>query len=453
LRSWIKKLLSRLRIKQKFEVRPPRGARLAKYHFLWYFIFMPEWQAFPPTQEKSPDRTGGVVGNLMIAAGVLACASALAPAALANYDPMGGQKHPGALGEHKVAAVLVDFKDDTSQPFTTEQVREAMFTAPASMSNYFANASFNQLRLQGKYSPEGDVYDWVKVPSFLRRDCSPNNLAKLGYAANKAVENTTGRNLGGYDNYLYIFPRRSNCVNPNNGQIVNGNTLGNASFINSKGNTTYEGVNVHEISHQFGLSHANIVRCFNAKGRPINTPLNFSGDCTQSIYGDKFDPMGLGRLSVGPPIDFDAINKARLGWLKPENITTVKHSTTAEITPDEAPSDQTQLVQVPFGRQKNGEERYVYLDYRQPFGEDAKITPTDPLVNGVTIREAGPIGRNKPITLTDYTNLIDTNPQTLTASDAPLAVGSTYHDRKSGIKIKTLSISPSGARVSISTAK
>src|SRR5205823_12977910 len=49
---------------------------------------------------------------------------------------------------------------------------------------------------------------------------------------------------------------------------------------------------------------------------------------------------------------------------------------------------------------------------------------------------------NKPL-------LLDTTPQTATFSDAPLAVGQTFADPTTGIRVTTLSATPLGAQVQV----
>lgn len=379
--------------------------------------------------------------KLMAAAGVFAASAALAPAAMADYDP-NGLGTIGATGHHDVGVVLVNFPGNA--PLDPEQINQAMFTAPDSVSNYFSTTSFGQLQLSGK------ILGSVGLPNGLAPSCAGGSFLKIGTEANRALRHE-GLSVDGYDNYVYFLSQQQQCTNPNNGQILNGQTTGNVSFINRSSNDQAEGVDVHELGHQFGLSHANAAHCYSPDGKRVPTPFGLQGRCIPVIYQDPFDPMGEARFSVGQPIDFDALDKARLGWLKPENIKTVDRSQTVTIAPDETASVLPQLVQIPLkGR---GKHQFLYLDYRQPIGEDAKITDTDrsaSMFSGITMREAGPIGHGSFITLNDYTNLIDTNPKTMTAFDSPLPADKAYRDAKTGITIKPIRLSAGSAEVSIS---
>lgn len=383
--------------------------------------------------------------RLMAAAGVVAASVALAPAAFAdNFVSKYG--NVGARGDYKVAVVLINIVDSRNPPLDAGQIDQEMFGAEDSVSSYFATSSFGQLQLSG------NIADTVEIPNGLTNPCVDDDLFKLEEKADQTLEDQ-GIFLKDYNNYLFLSSQRQTCTNSNNGRILNGATIENASVLNDPPQNWSEGVRIHELSHQFGLSHANAVHCYARDGRRIPMPLGFQTGCIPVVYQDPFDPMGGARFTANsgyPPVDFDALDKARMGWLKPGNIRKIKHSQSVTIAPDEVPSNLPQLVQIPIGR---GKHQFLYIDYRQPEGIDADITSTDRRFNmfgGVTLREAGPIGFNKPITLNNYSNLVDTNPDTITDLDAPLAAGRTYHDAKTGITIKTINVSPEGAEVDIS---
>lgn len=393
---------------------------------------------------------------LALAGMITVCAAAAPKAAEAQYDsvPLPGKKNlVGAIGNHSLAVVPVNFSNGSNRhlAFNAEDIDRALFTGTDSVSGYFSEVSFGQFQLTG------NVLNPVTVPPLLKgTDCQPRDFLNIGKAANGKVAQRLGKNaLSTYDDYMYVFPRQPNCLNPNipRQQIVlNGQTIGNATFINSRP-IQHKGIYVHELSHELGLSHANALHCTDNKGRPVLPPLGFSFSCREDIYQDPFDPMGFAARRKSTPIDFSAVNKARLGWLQPDNIQLVDNTATVEIAPDEVPSDQPQLIQIPYGHDEiTGEPQYVYLDYRQPLGEDAKVAPHNPVAamfRGVVIREAGPVDFGDPITLEDYTDLIDTHPQTPSMIDAPLTVGERYHDKSTGITIKTLGLTASGAEVRV----
>lgn len=370
--------------------------------------------------------------------------------ARAAYNPR-SNTYINAVGTHKTAAVLVNFADDQRRPFTAAQTEEALFTGSDSMSAYFKNVSFGKMKLAGIYASTGDVYDWVTVPASYRK-CDNNTLIKLGEKANELAEKATGHSLKRYKNYMYIYPRQDACKNPNNGRTINGTTLGNATFINSRNNTNFIGVDVHEFSHELGASHTNDAYCTDEKNRPVTLKLSDTSRCVAYVYGDPYDPMGKARLVAGKPIDFDALNKVRLGWIDLKHIKTVKRSKVVTLYPSEVQAPGVQLIRIPYAY-LDGQQHYLYIDYRQPLGEDAKLGASDPLFSGITLREAGFIRHNKSTKLDDYSYLIDTNPQTKTMADAPLGVGKTYSDKGYGIEVTLRSMAPSKAEVAITLSK
>lgn len=83
-----------------------------------------------------------------------------------------------------------------------------------------------------------------------------------------------------------------------------------------------------------------------------------------------------------------------------------------------------------------------FVEYRQPIGYD-NFPPTDPVVNGVSIRLANAYSG------LFHASLLDMNPSTSTFNDAPLALGKTFIDKDKGISISLLSLDANGATVRV----
>jgi Metallo-peptidase family M12B Reprolysin-like len=380
--------------------------------------------------------------------GVAASFGALASPASAEYNPQSTDL-PSAIGEKTLAMVLVNFEGQPSAPYTKETVQKHTFDAPGSLADLYSKASFGKMTLTGEVF--GPVT--VKQPS-LAESCDDESLLSVSVAANKAVVAQTGRDLKEFDNYAYNLPRVADTKNCNLGGI----TYGNISFnletrkkFNLPVGKFYTGVVAHEYGHNLGLSHANKISC-REDNRPVAFNLNtyLNNGCKSLAYKDPMDPMGWGQVRVTTPPDFSALNKARLGWLKPENTVTVKDDSEITIAPLELESDKPQLVRVANGLKVNGDPHYFYLDYRQPIGLDSNLKPDDPAVTGISIREASSIHHARTPFYDEFTNFIDTTPETGQTADGTLGAGRTFKDTSTGITIKTLRTGPEGATVRIS---
>ena len=157
-------------------------------------------------------------------------------------------------------------------------------------------------------------------------------------------------------------------------------------------------------------------------------------------YQDPFDVMGTGAHEE------NAYHRWESGWLPPSSAQTVVRATAPTCSrprrPRRTPCSCSRC------REVRGLPSY-WLDFRQPLdGYFDNFLPTDPVVNGVSIRYANSSTMSHP----SKSWLIDTTPATPSFNDAPLAVGQTYTDAARGVSITTLSVSPLGALVKISVA-
>ncbi len=103
----------------------------------------------------------------------------------------------------------------------------------------------------------------------------------------------------------------------------------------------------------------------------------------------------------------NAYHRWESGWLPSSSVQTVMRSGTYLLAPEEAASSAVQLLEVPRGA---GLPSY-WLDFRQPFGSYFdNFSPSDPVVNGVSIRYANSSTMPHP----SKSWLIDTTPATPT---------------------------------------
>src|SRR5437764_1876742 len=112
----------------------------------------------------------------------------------------GGSARAAAVtpGPRTTAVVLINFTDDTRQPWSVDQVRQRVFTAPDSTNAFFAEESYGQVSLVGRQRPDGDVFGWYTLPASAQ-SCNPDLWASLAQAAVRA----SGANLSGYDHVVY----------------------------------------------------------------------------------------------------------------------------------------------------------------------------------------------------------------------------------------------------------
>ncbi|MEX1255687.1 MAG: flexitail domain-containing putative surface protein [Dehalococcoidia bacterium] len=338
-----------------------------------------------------------------------------------------GPRPQGTLptGQRKVIALLVNFQNNTSQPFTVDQARSVIFTNPDSVNAYYSEQSAGLVSLTGKLRPDGDVVGWYTIPS----NNNPCDFLTWGEQASAAAT-AAGVNLDSYDHYVYVWPTTGAC-----GFGGAAFTPGSISYINESPSVPVVG---HELGHNLGLAHASSLRCVDGGGQPV--PL--SENCTVGEYGDWFSIMGMGF-----PRHSHNWHKTQLGFLPLQNTVTVPSGTHSyTLAASEQPiAGATQVLRIPRSvSPTEGVIDYYYLDLRQPFGTyfDAFLA-SDPAVNGVAIRIAW-----------DYeaiarSFLLDMHPETVLTNDAPLAAGASFSDATTGISVITLGVSPSGASVDV----
>jgi hypothetical protein len=311
-------------------------------------------------------------------------------------------------GPRKVAVLLVNFTNDTSQPWTPAQAASTMFTAPNSVNNYFQEESY------GAVSLTGDVYGWYTLP-MSNAGCATSTWAN---AAN-AMATSAGVNLAAYQHIVYAFPFADSCYWSGLASMPGSHVWINGYFmLQTLG---------HELSHNLGVHHAASLSCLNGGSR-----VAYSSSCSYSEYGDPFDIMGSG------PYQTSVYHKAQIGWLNPLAQQTVTSSGTYTISPTEWAAGGVQALRIPRG----ASGQYFYLEYRRPYGFDT-FNLADPVVNGVTIRVA------PDTSVINLSYLIDANPATSTFNDAALRAGQTFTDSVDGITVSTTSVNSSGATVQV----
>ena len=322
---------------------------------------------------------------------------------------------PYAMGEQKVAVILVNFSDDTSQPVTPAAVNTLLFDT---IDNFYQENSFGQTWMNGQ------VFGYYTIDQ-SKTVCDATALSAKANAAAAAA----GVDLSAYPRKVYMFPKVASCGWMGFGQ-VGGQTT--SAWINGDFSQI---VTAHELGHNLGLRHAHAKNCDVA-------PLG--NTCTNIDYGDAADTMGNIK-----PGHFNAFEKERLGWLNDgisPPITTVTTSGRYAIQPYSSSSVGPKALKIAKGLDANGWPAYYYVEFRQPIGADSVLT-TGNLTQGVTVRMGSPKDNNSSYQL-DMTPGSSTTTQ-IELSDGALAVGRTYTDATSGVSITLVSADPNGALVDV----
>ncbi|MGH9889469.1 MAG: hypothetical protein ACREBE_28305, partial [bacterium] len=337
----------------------------------------------------------------------------IAPGALAFDGGTGSGQviatAPGFATPRRLAVALVNFSDNSSKPFSRAFADKIVFTAANSVRAYYLEES------QGMMSISGTTFDWLRIPK-ASTSCDWQgweDAARAGLAAR-------GVDLSAYTNLVLMFPPTAACHWRGLGWMP-----GSTAWING---TPYMRVVAHELGHNMGIHHAQTLRCSAAGVR-----VALGTHCSTTEYGDPFTTMGASMTR-----HMHNLELAQLGFLPVTAARTVVSSGRYSLT-QASGSTGIRIIAIP-----RGDGTSLYLEYRRPYGTSFdNFSSTDPVVRGVTIRIGGGW---RQIT---QSQLIDTRPSTKTFADAPLRVGYSFRDGRSGIVIKVLAIDRGSSVVKI----
>jgi chitodextrinase len=326
-------------------------------------------------------------------------------AAAGGAQQVGGSVVAAATGSRRVAVLLVNFTNDTRQPWTHAAVRNVVFDGASSVAAYYADASY------GLFGFTGDVFGWYTIPDD-NAGCDYNGWGSKA----RASAASAGVDLSPYDNVVYAFPGASSC-----GWSGLAYLPGRDSWINGAMSLR---VVSHELGHNWGVHHASTLSCTSAGAR-----VTLGGTCTANEYGDPFTVMGSAST-----YHHNNWHRAQLGWL---GMQTVTANGTYSLAPAELSSG-TRLLRV-----ARGDGTYFHLEFRQPTLPFETFSASSPVANGVSVRLApGP-------TSLVQSKLLDSTAATTSFSDSALAAGASLVDPVSGVRISTVSVSPAGSSVTI----
>ena len=325
-------------------------------------------------------------------------------------------------GDQKVVVLMVNFQNNTSQPFDAATASTRVFT---STNNYYKEVSFN------KASLSGDVVGWYTMP--INQTCDYNTLLTNAIATSDPYVY-----FPNYSRIIITFPVSGGCGWAGMGTVgkwgistADGNILASVSW--DLASYFQPSVIGHELGHNFGAGHANFLEC----------GLESIGEaCTEVEYGDYYDIMG----TAGYMGHFNGKFKETFAWFDPANVQTVSPGTSVMIYPIESASASLQAVKVVREKDENNNPiSWYYIEFRQQTGYDTSL-PGTYVFNGALIHYYESYD----------TYLIDTTPNSSANSyndriDSALAVGNTLTDTAVGLEISTVSKGSGDLTVSVNS--
>ena len=296
-------------------------------------------------------------------------------------------------GPKRALVILLNFQNDTTQPYTVAQAQATMFGPTGSVAAFYAENSWNATTLSG------DVAGWFTAPIAKPTTCDISAIQTQAQNAATAA----GYNRANYQFEMYVFPSVSSC-----GWAGLAYVGWSGAWIN-QALSTY--VAAHEMGHNYGLLHAHSWTC---------TGGVLAGTCTRSEYGDPFDTMGGGLRQFG------AYAKQSLGWLAPG---TYASASGGEATYALAPLESASGFR---GLQLSTDAgRTYWLEFRQATGFDAGLSGNANVMNGVLVHLAP--------SAVGGTDLLDLTPDG-SVGNAALTVGNSYTDTAASLRFTPTAI-------------
>jgi len=296
-----------------------------------------------------------------------------------------------ASGTKRVLIMLVNFQNDTSQPYTPAQAQNTVFGASGSVAAYYTEVSYGVTGLSG------GVAGWYTLPMNKPTTCDVGQITSLANTAATAG----GFPPSNYDFPVYVFPSIP-C-----GWAGLASVGGGGVWIN-QALSVY--VTTHELGHNYGVLHAHSWDCGTVAIGPT---------CSRSEYGDPFDVMG------GSLRHMNAYFKNSLGWLTGSSVATQSLGTmTYTMSPLESASG-TRAV-----RLTTMAGRTYWLEFRQGIGFDSGLASNANVSNGVLVH-LGPSAAGGA-------DLLDMTPATDTFGDAALTVSNSFTDSAASMAVTVL---------------
>ena len=315
---------------------------------------------------------------------------------------------PNTFGQQNTLVILVNFRNNTSQPYDTAAAGAVFNTT----SNFFLENSYQQTYLnttiRGWYTLDMDApYYITNADGTKTYYCDYSSISSKADAA----ATSAGVSLSSYTRKVYAFPQAAGCTWWGLGTVG-----GNPSRAWINGSLQLR-VAAHELGHNLGLWHSHSLDC----GAAV-----IGGTCTSSDYGDVLDVMGYSSYH------FNAFQKERLGWLNygaSPPITSAVSNGSYPIYPLEALGNSPKAVKIlKSTNTSTGKSAYYYAECRQPIGFDAGLSSNANVLNGLVIHTGDEASGNSSY-------LLDMTPGTTSWNDPALVTGLSFTDPASGVTL------------------
>lgn len=316
-------------------------------------------------------------------------------------------------GVRNVAVIPVQF-GATPLPFTEAELDALHFGSVDSVDTHLQESTYGRTWLSGHVTSPVSI-------TASTATCDYNDYATKANAALATREDAVrGDGADGFHHYVYFFPNVAACGWAGLAQVP-----GRRVWINGYMSRS---VISHELGHNLGLGHANVLQCEDG-----GTPKQISSTCTSNEYADPFENMGLaGR-------QFSGVSRQLIGALDPSQTALVTTSQTVTLESSSVPGAGVRSIEIP----RAGTSDVWFVEMRSTAGYDTFPSGSN-VTQGVLIRKR----TEEPYFMTD-TDLIDANPQTTTPNDAAFVPGQSFTDPTGKITIAVLSRSGNTASVKV----
>jgi hypothetical protein len=203
-------------------------------------------------------------------------------------------------GDPEIKKIAVILMTPQQQPYNQYQVKDKIFSRIGISANSIYRSNSNNLwEFQGINNTNGDIYGWYNVdPNVVPSGQCPG----IAWAQQANViarqDPSFAQHEAEYSNVIYIMPSQTTCYwagyasLSGKTSVINGSSLDNMPFVVS-----------HELGHNYGLHHANLI-------------VGSSGQSSE--YKDQYDFMGNAQNMT---TRLSSANRVRLGWINGDQLT------------------------------------------------------------------------------------------------------------------------------------